>query len=163
MQNILFEAEEALFGVYDNFPVPGVGALMQVFTSPTGRCYSRPNDVLTRKVSKAITTDTKVRSQIAENIYIPTDLSERTALLFAALPKCLKADSILSTLKKERRQPSTQEKMLIDEAEAMREIIIQVDSFPRLGKELNEALDWTANLRPGVTVKAGMMAAAVKR
>jgi len=165
MQNILCDAEEALFGVYDNFPVPGVGLAMRAFTSPTGRCYSRPSDELTRKASNAITTETKVRAQLGENLYVPTDLAERTALLQAALGKCIKADVILSKCKKEKREPSTQEKADIDAAEAMREVIIQVDSFARLGRELNQSPDWTASQRPGVAVKAGerVMAAAAKR
>ena len=38
----------------------------------------------------------------------------------------------------------------------MRETIIQVDSFSRLGIELNQGEEWTHNMRPGVTVKAEM-------
>jgi len=157
MQNILCDAEEALFGVYENFPVPGVGVMMRAFTSPTGRCYSRPSDELTRKASQAITTETGVRAQLLENLYLPTDVhTERTAQLHAALGKCIKADAILAKCRKEKREPSTQEKADIDAAEAMRETIIQVDSFSRLGIELNQGEEWTHNMRPGVTVKAEM-------
>ena len=165
LQTILCDAEDALFGVYANFPVPGVGLAMQALTSPTGRCYKRPSDDLTRKAANAITTETKVRAQLGENLYIPTDLSERTAQLQAALPLCLKADAILAKVRKERREPTTQEKVDIDKAEALREVIIQVDSFARLGSEIHQGADWTASQRPGVAVKVGerVMAAAAKR
>jgi hypothetical protein len=43
-------------------------------------------------------------------------------------------------------------------AEAAREIIIQVDSFSRLGKELNEEASWSPLRRPAYT--AGAMATA---
>lgn len=162
MQSILCEAEEALFGIYDNFPVPGVGLAMRMFTSPTGRCYSRPSDELTRKASNAITTETAVRKQLGENLFIPKDMAERTAQLHAALGKCLKADAILARCRKEKRQPTTQEQTDIDAAETMREQIIQVDSFARLGVELNQSVDWSANQRPGVAVKAGSKVMAAK-
>ena len=163
MQNILCDAEDALHGIYSNFPVPGVGLAMRAFTSPTGRCYTRPSDDLTRRVSSIITTDSKVREQFAANLFVPSDLSDRTALINAALSKCVKADVILAKLKKEKRQPSTQEKADIDEAETMREQIIQVDAFARLGSEIQQGQDWTPSQRPGVAVKAGVMAAAIKR
>ncbi len=40
---------------------------------------------------------------------------------------------MLTKIRREKREPTETELALIDEAEAMREVIIQVDSFPELG------------------------------
>ena len=64
LQNILHDAEEALFGIFANFPVPGVGLAMRAVTAPLGRCYPAPPDALLRKVSNSITKDTAVRKQV---------------------------------------------------------------------------------------------------
>jgi hypothetical protein len=60
----------------------------------------------------------------------------------------------LTQLRKEKRTPSPAEKVIIDTAEAAREIIIQVDSFARVGKEIGESEDWSSNERPAYTSMA---------
>jgi hypothetical protein len=42
-------------------------------------------------------------------------------------------------VRKEKRKPSASEQAIVDEAEAMREEIIQVDSFEKLGRELTQS------------------------
>ena len=56
MESILYETEDALHGVFENFPIPVLGPLMRVLTFPTGRCYSKPTDKMTTNVSNLITT-----------------------------------------------------------------------------------------------------------
>jgi len=162
MQNILCDAEEAFFAIYANFPVPVVGTLMRGLSFPTGRLYSRPNDELTRAVSNSITTDSAVRTQMSKGLYLPTDMTERVALINATIGKAVAADKIMAKLRKEKRAATGAEQAIIDEAEAAREIIIQVDSFARLGKEVNEASEWSANNRPAITANTKVMAAARK-
>ena len=47
-----------------------------------------------------------------------------------------------------KRSATTLEQEVIDKAEAMREQIIQVDSFDRLGKEVHQKDEWTSQSRP---------------
>lgn len=148
MENILFETEDALFGIYANFPVPLLGTAMQLLTAPTGRCYARPTDEMVKNVATLITTDTPTRTQLAQCLYFSADPSDRVAMLHATLPQALAADKILTQIRKEKRVASPSEKVIIDTAEAAREIIIQVDSFARIGKEINQPDDWTASERP---------------
>jgi acyl-CoA dehydrogenase len=161
MQNILCDAEEAFDGIFANFPVPVLGATMKALTFPTGRCYSRPGDKLTKAVSDAITTDSAVRKQFATDLYISKDLKDRIALLNDTLPKAVEVDKIYTKMRKEKRKATAAEQTLIDAVEAAREIIIQVDSFPRLGKELNHEESWSALQRPAYGQK--VMAAASRR
>ena len=148
MENILFETEDALFGIYANFPIPLLGSTMQLLTSPTGRCYARPTDTMIKQVAALITTDSAVRTQLSECLYFSSDPNDRVAMLNTTLPQALAADKLLSQLRKEKRVPSAEEKMVIDTAESLREIIIQVDSFARIGKELQHPEEWTSSDRP---------------
>ena len=158
MQNILFETEEALFGIFNNFPIPGVGAVMKTLTFPTGKCYERPSDMLVQAASNSITLDTAVRKQFEKDLFISSDYtSDRVSLIVHSLPKVIEADRILATVRKEKRLPTNSEKTIIDAAEAAREEIIQVNSFPRLGKELTYDKEWSASQRPAY-VGANMVA-----
>ncbi len=97
-----------------------------------------------------------LHSFITEGAFVSSDPTDRVALLYAALPKAVKvcvrtdlciwiipsliffsllfqADNVLTKIRREKREPTETELALIDEAEAMREVIIQVDSFPELG------------------------------
>lgn len=157
MQNILHETENSFYDIFKNFPVPGVGMCMKFLTFPTGKCYEKPSDVLVRAASQAITLDTAVRKQFEKDLFISKDDSNRVSLIVHSLPKVIEADKLLSQLKKEKRQPTDAEKAVIDAAEKAREEIIQVNSFPRLGKELTHDQSWTSLQRPayvGVNVAA---------
>jgi hypothetical protein len=85
---------------------------------------------------------------------VSKDLQDRVALINDTLPKVIAADKILAQVRKEKRKPTEQEQKVIDVAEAAREIIIQVDSFQRLGKEINLQESWTQSARPAYTSKA---------
>lgn len=148
MSKIVFDIQEAFYGVFRNFPVAGVGRTMQLITFPTGRCYVPPADKVVAEASRAISTDSQFRNMLLENLYQPKDANERVALINATLPTAIKADAIMHRLKKERRSATKEEQAIIDAAEAAREVIIQVDSFARLGKELNMGENWTFTNRP---------------
>lgn len=51
MSTILYDTQEALHGVYANFPVRPLGWLMRGVTFPTGRVYKPPSDKQTTQVS----------------------------------------------------------------------------------------------------------------
>jgi len=148
MQNILCDIEEAFEGIAANFPIRPVGWLLKGVAFPTGKCYARPGDQLTSEVARLITTDTAVRAQLSEDIFVSADPTDRVHLITHTLAKAVEADKVLAQLRREKRQPTAQEQALIDEVEAAREVIIQVDSFPRLGKELYASQEWEQNMRP---------------
>jgi hypothetical protein len=58
------------------------------------------------------------------------------ALINKALPVSMKADEVMAQAKKEKRALTPEEKMLVDHADTLRNIIVQVDSFDKLGIEL---------------------------
>jgi acyl-CoA dehydrogenase len=151
MESLLYDIEEAFHGIFANFPIPGVGLAMRAVTFPTGRCYSKPSDKMTHTVARLITTDSEVRKQLSSALFVSDDPTDRVGLINASLSQSLAADKILALTRKEKRQPTPLEKVVLDAAEAARDNIVQVDSFPRLGKEIYEPSDWAANMRPAYT------------
>jgi len=153
MSNILCDIEEAFDGIATNFPIRPVGWLMRGIVFPTGKSYQRPKDKLTSEVANLITTDTEVRKLLSQDIFISSNPGDRVNLINQTMAKAVEVDKLLYALRKEKRQPTSNEQALIDEVEAAREIIIQVDSFPRLGKEVYENLSWVQNMRPAAVDK----------
>jgi len=148
MQSILYETEDAFEGIFDNFPVPLLGGLMKGIMFPFGRCYKKPSDTTVAGAANAITTMSSFREQLLVDLYQPKDTTDRVHMLNVALPLCIQADSILASMRKNKRSATTLEQEVIDKAEAMREQIIQVDSFDRLGKEVHQKDEWTSQSRP---------------
>ena len=153
LDNILFETEEAFFSIFNNFPVPGLGPVMKGLTFPFGRVYQRPGDKSIRAVSNAITLDSAVREQFEQDLFISQTPGDRVGLIIATLPKVIAADKIRVSCRKEKRQPTSAEELLLKEADAATEEIIQVDSFARLGIENTYEPAWTASSRPAYGAK----------
>jgi hypothetical protein len=110
--------------------------VMRVFTFPRGREYHDASDKLRRQVSNLITTPTEVRALLTDNVFVSKNPNDRINQIVRALPLAHQADLYLAACRKEKRQPTAAEKEVIDQAEALREQIIQVDVFPMLaGKD----------------------------
>jgi len=147
------EAQTALREASENFPKPlGAfgGLLMSLGVAPLGelmRPYRPPRDALTQEVSRLLTTPSAVHAMFAENVYSPDDRNNRVSELMRAMPICLQADAALSACKKERRDPTADEAKLIGEADALRDVLVQVDVHERLGP-LEADADY---VRPAIT------------
>eukprot|EP01097_Dermamoeba_algensis_P004695 TRINITY_DN3030_c0_g1_i1.p1 TRINITY_DN3030_c0_g1~~TRINITY_DN3030_c0_g1_i1.p1 ORF type:complete len:744 (-),score=221.45 TRINITY_DN3030_c0_g1_i1:134-2365(-) len=142
MTNILYDIQKAFDGIFTNFPIPGVGVVMRAVTFPTGQPYEEPTDRQRKLASDLITKPGAVRDLLTQDIFHSKDPHDRHNLLLRALPKAVEADAILSKLKKEKRSATKAEQQVIDEAEALREEVIQVDAFPSLGVEKQAGADY---------------------
>jgi hypothetical protein len=147
------EAQNALREASNNFPKP-LGALggwlMAAGVAPLGelmRPYRPPSDALTKEVARLLTTPSEVHSMFAENVYLAKDGSNRVAALINAMPACVEADAVLSDCKKSKRTPTEQEAAILAKAEALRDVLIQVDVHQQLG-ELEAQENYT---RPALT------------
>lgn len=133
------EAQDALLSAANNFPGPlgGIASgVMKLGCFPLGsitRPYSEPNDELTKEVSRLITTPSELRDMFAEGVYMaPEGDMHQASDLIRALPICVEADRIATTLRREKRQPTTEEADKIAHADALRDVLIQVDVFEHL-------------------------------
>lgn len=142
MTQLCYEAQQGIVGISKNFPVPGVGPVMRGLSFPFGLPYDAPTDKQMRKVSELISTDSAVRSLLSDNVFVSKNLDDRVALINATLPKAVKANRTLTALRKQKRSATADEQKYIDEVEAAREVIIQVDSFDGLGAEIGKPNDY---------------------
>lgn len=140
------EAQNALKAASDNFPGP-LGPVasfaMKFGCFPLGnitRPYSDPSDVLTKEVARLLTTPSELRDFFSEGVYTaPAGHIHQITDLMNALPICVEADKISSTLRRENnRKPTEKEAGIIAQAETLRNILIQVDVFEKLGLGANE-------------------------
>jgi acyl-CoA dehydrogenase len=133
------EAQDALKAASDNFPGPlgpVASLVMKAGCFPLGsltRPYSEPSDTLTKEVSRLLTTPSGLRDMFAEGIYTaPDGQVHQVTDLMRALPICVEADRIASLLRREKREPTKVEAEKIAQADAMRDVLIQVDVFDHL-------------------------------
>lgn len=64
MSLLLYRTETALDELLQNLPNRPVAMALRVITMPLGRCWDKPHDDLTRRVARAISTDTAVRAKL---------------------------------------------------------------------------------------------------
>ena len=136
------EAQEALLAASNNFPgaLGGVSSVvMKMGCFPLGnvtRPYSDPSDCLTKELSRLLTTPSELRDMFQEGLYIaPEGSMHQVSELMRALPTCVEADMIASKLRREKIQPTPEEAAKLDRAEALRDVLIQVDTFDHLTEE----------------------------
>jgi alkylation response protein AidB-like acyl-CoA dehydrogenase len=128
------EAQDALKVASDNFPGPlgpVASLVMKAGCFPLGnltRPYKEPNDTLTKEVARLVTTPSELRDMFAEGIYTaPEGVTHQVSDLMRALPICVEADKIATALRREKRDPTQDEADKIAQAEALRDVLIQVD------------------------------------
>jgi len=105
---------------------------MRAATFPRGREYHKSSDKLTRQVSQLITTPTEVRALLTQNVFVSKDQNDRVNQISRAISIACEADGYLTACRKQKRQPTAEEQMVIDEADDLREKIIEVDAFETL-------------------------------
>lgn len=133
------EAQDALYEASCNFPGPlgpVASTVMKLGCYPLGgitRPYTLPNDQLTKEVSRLLTTPSGLRDMFLEGVYMaPEGTVHQASDLVRALPVCIEADKIASTLRREKRSPTAEEADKIAKADALRDFLIQVDVFDHL-------------------------------
>jgi len=141
------EAQDALKEASDNFPGPlgtVASTVMKMGCFPLGnvtRPYKVPSDTLTKEVSRLLTTPSGLRDMFAENTYIASEDvtvgygQHQPSDLIRALPLCVEADTISKLLRNEKREPTSEESDKIAKADALRDMLIQVDVFDHLTVE----------------------------
>ena len=142
MLRLEYEAQQALLSASNNFPGalgPVASTVMKMGCFPLGnltRPYSEPHDSLTKEVSSLITNPSGIRDMFLDGIYMaPEGETHQVSDLIRALPVCVEADKIASALRREKRQPTTAEAEKLAHAEALRDVLIQVDVFEGLTNE----------------------------
>ena len=148
LQGLEREAQEALREACANFPgLPGrlgLGRLVGFALAPAGeltRPHRPPSDALTREVARLLSVPSALREHLMRpalggGMYTgaePDGTESRIALLARALPTIARADATFAAAKKAGRALTADEQALADEAARMRDEIVRVDVFEKVG------------------------------
>lgn len=159
------EAQDALKAASDNFPGPlgpVASTVMKLGCFPLGnltRPYQNPPDTLTKEVSSLMTKTSGVREFFQENVYLaPEGTKHQVSDLIKAVPICMEADKIAAAVRKEKRKPTTEESNKIAKADALRDMLIQVNAFDYLTPEEGQA-EYTRPAIEGTTERLSSKAA----
>ena len=101
VQDALYQAEQAMDDLLQNFPNRVVAGLLNVVIFPTGRHYLAPSDKLDHKVAKILQVPNATRSRIGRGQYLTPSEHNPVGLLEEALVDVIAADPIHQRICKE--------------------------------------------------------------
>ena len=84
-RNLLYHAQEQLYGFVRNFPNRFLGGVLRALILPRGRAYSAPGDRLGRKVAARVTAPTASRERLCQYMYWTLEPTNPFGLLQEAL------------------------------------------------------------------------------
>ncbi len=150
-QYCLYQLQESLFALYDNYPSPWVGKLLRFGTFPMGRSFSMPSDQLHQQAAELLMTPGDARDRLTKGMFVPQQLDQPIAelqktleLVSASQPieKKLKQAIKSEQIKRQQGQSladsafqagllSEQECQQLQAADSARDKIIAVDDFAK--------------------------------
>lgn len=94
VQDSLYQAEQAIDDLLDNFPNPWVAGVLRVMIFPLGRRYKAPSDKLDSQLAKIMQTPSATRSRIGRDQYLAAVENNPAGLLESALMDIIAAEPI---------------------------------------------------------------------
>ncbi len=170
LDDSIHRAQEAMFGLFENFPVRWAAGLMRLVTFPLGRAYSPPSDRTGHRVAALMLEKSPARDRLTGGIYLRAEQSDPVGRLELALDLVNEAETIDARVRAaskagvvhgrsaQDRLESTRALGLVDanEAEiwtrydALRRACIMVDDFAHdVGRHAARPVDGAAVQEPG--------------
>jgi len=87
----LHQVEEALHGVYRNFPVAALGPLLKFLCFPTGRRHSKSDDHTGHKIARLLLTNSASRERLIDGCF-KSQVDDGTGIVLQAFEAVLKAE-----------------------------------------------------------------------
>jgi acyl-CoA dehydrogenase len=94
LEDCLFQIQEALFGIFQNFPNRLIGRFLQLVIFPMGRRFSPPSDDLGRTVARLQLSPSATRDRLTHGIFVPASDKEQVGRLEKALLQVDEVDKI---------------------------------------------------------------------
>ncbi len=148
MDNHLWQVQEAIYGLADNFPVRWLGRSLRRLVFPYGRAFRAPSDRLGQQVARLLVNPGLARSELIAGINLDASEHNRFHELDEALRDTVAAEPIWKRLRQEMGAAATrmlpadilarakaenrllpEEITLLQRVEAARQRIIAVDDF----------------------------------
>ena len=159
IHDALSKAEEAFYGLFQNFPSKVIAWAMRgvifPFVYPYGREFPVPEDHLGHQVVGLLLSPGPARDRLTAGVHIPKDPNEPIAALEAALRAVIAAEPIGGKIRRAREAGTimahsadlmvdeavakgvitAEERATMERAKTLRRQVIMVDDFPQdLGK-----------------------------
>ena len=87
-------AQEACFGLFENFPVRPVAWLLRAMLFPWGRSFAPPSDRLGHRVTRLLMEDSPARDRLTAGMFIQRDEADPVGRLELALQQVAQAEQI---------------------------------------------------------------------
>jgi acyl-CoA dehydrogenase len=149
VEECCYRAQEAFYGLLDNFPVRFLANLLGWVLFPLGRVFSPPGDSLAQSVARLLMQPSATRDRLTTNMFIPLSPADPVGRLELALELLEPAEAIEAKIRSKQNQESSKSTgERVDEAlasgritaeeaelwwsyERLRIACIMVDDFPR--------------------------------
>jgi acyl-CoA dehydrogenase len=100
LEDSLYQAQRAMVGICDNFPIPLVGGLMRRVVMPLGARLRPPSDQLGHRVAQLIQQPGEARDRLSAGLYYELDRRDPVGLAEMCLRKVIAAEPIEQKLRK---------------------------------------------------------------
>jgi acyl-CoA dehydrogenase len=166
MDDSLYRIQQALRGLLRNMPLSPLAWLMRLLIFPTGLPFHKPTDRLDHKVARSLLVPGEVRDRLTRGVYTHRDPRERIGQLEQALTAVAAATPHEKTLRRARiagqlhgqEMPelimeavklgilSEDDKKTLEEADRLRNQVIQVNAFEQLTPMRSNDPDQSAHM-----------------
>lgn len=100
LQKALFNAQEAFFGLFANFPMQLPATMVKILCFPMGRPIQPPRDALKIKVGELIMEDNSFRQQLKQHVSYSTEPTDINGRMESAFQMLLKIEPLWNRFKK---------------------------------------------------------------
>ncbi len=91
VQDSLNQVEEALYGVYRNFPIPALGPVLRLINFPLGRRNAPAGDRTGRTIARQLLEKSPTRARLIHGAYV-SDVEDGAGIVLKAFDAVLKAE-----------------------------------------------------------------------
>jgi acyl-CoA dehydrogenase len=151
MQDVLYQAQQALDGVIANFPNRPIAALLRAALFPLGKRFRAPSDHLNQLCAQYLLAPSAGRDRLTEGMYLSKSEADPTGQLEAAFLATIACEPIEKKLREAVKNGLIQQRMQEDfsilardkgiitadefalwqRKETLRKGVIKVDDFPQ--------------------------------
>ena len=100
LEKSLFNAQEAFYGLFANFPVSIVAGLVKFICFPLGRPVNKPSDALKQQVGEIIMQDNAFRDELKKHVFYNTAEDDVTGRMESTFNMLLELESLWDKFKK---------------------------------------------------------------
>src|SRR2546421_888408 len=139
VRDALYDAQQALDGIFSNFPVKALATLLRWTIFPLGTPFRPPLDSRNRECAAIALEPGAARDRLTAGMYVPKEESDATGILEAAFLATVACEPIDRKLREAQKQGRSDPQAILSaeeyaqwqRKEALRKQVIKVDDFPQ--------------------------------